>query len=316
MRMRSSNYGSKNNGSGFERKPAYLAMPEDIFLERIDMLKQVMRSCTICPRNCHVDRLNGIKGQCGAAGEIVISSIGPHFGEEKELVGSGGSGTIFFANCNLECVYCQNWTISRGEERGSIYSEDELAEAMLFLQKRGCSNINLVSPTPYLYGIGMSLFEATKKGLSIPLVYNCGGYESLNSLKLLEGLVDIYMPDAKYVSDEEGRLYSGVDDYFSRLREALREMQRQVGDLETGIDDLAYKGLLVRHLVLPGDIAGSENMARFLKDEVSPNCAVNVMAQYYPAYLADKYPVLNRRITSSEYSEARKAFREKGLRLL
>ena len=314
MRVRSSN--SKNNGSGVERKPAYLAMPEDKFLKRIDMLKQLMKSCTICPRNCRVDRLNGIKGQCGAAGEMVISSIGPHFGEEKELVGSGGSGTIFFTNCNLECVYCQNWTISRGEEGGAIFSEDELAEAMLSLQKRGCSNINLVSPTPYLYGIVSSLFKAAKKGLSIPLVYNCGGYESLNSLKLLEGLVDIYMPDAKYASDEEGKLYSGVEDYFSRLREALKEMQRQVGDLETGIDGLAHRGLLIRHLVLPGNIAGSENMARFLKDEVSPNCAVNVMAQYYPAYLADQYPVINRRITSSEYSEARKAFLKKGLRLL
>ena len=316
MRVRSSNYRSKNNGSGLERKPAYLAIPENEFLKRVDMLKKMMKSCTICPRNCRVDRLTGIKGQCGAAGEIIISSIGPHFGEEKELVGSGGSGTIFFTNCNLECVYCQNWTISRGEERGALFSEDELAEAMLSLQKRGCSNINLVSPTPYLYGIVMSLFEATKKGLSIPLVYNCGGYESLNSLKLLEGLVDIYMPDAKYASDEEGRLYSGIDDYFTRLREALKEMQRQVGDLETGIDGLAYKGLLIRHLVLPGNVAGSEKMARFLKDEISPNCAVNVMAQYYPAYLAGQYPVLNRRITSSEYSKARKAFTEKGLRLL
>lgn len=316
MRVRTGNNRLNINGSGVERKPAYLVMPEAKFLKRIEMLKQVMNSCTICPRNCRIDRLNGVRGQCGAAGEIIISSIGPHFGEEQELVGSGGSGTIFFTNCNLECVYCQNWTISRGEEKGTIFSEDELAEAMLSLQKRGCSNLNLVSPTPYLYGIVSSLFKAAKKGLSLPLVYNCGGYESLDSLKLLEGLVDIYMPDAKYASDEAGRLYSGVSDYFSRLREALKEMQRQVGDLETGIDGLAYRGLLVRHLVLPGNIAESKKMARFLKDEVSPNCAVNVMAQYYPAYLADHYSVLNRRITSGEHSEARKAFLEKGLRLL
>ncbi len=306
----------ERNGSGALRKPAYLEIPVEEFLKRIEKFKQIMKSCTICPRNCRIDRLEGIKGQCGASDEMVISSIGPHFGEEKELVGSGGSGTIFFTHCNLECIYCQNWTISRGEERGTAFSEYDLAEAMLSLQKRGCSNINLVSPTPYLYGIVGALNLAANNGLGIPLVYNCGGYESVRSLKLLEGLIDIYMPDAKYASDESGSKYSGVTDYFSRLSESLKEMQRQVGDLAIGADGLAYKGLLVRHLVLPGDIAESEKMARFIKDEVSPKCAVNVMAQYYPAYLANRYPELNRRVNAIEYSAARRVFDEQGLRLL
>jgi len=275
-----------------------------------------MKSCTLCPRCCRVDRLSGEKGLCGAAGEVVINSAGPHFGEERELVGAGGSGTIFFVNCNLQCLFCQNWTISRGVERKDSLSCEELAELMISLQSLGCSNINLVSPTPYLYHITNAIDLAAGAGLTLPVVYNCGGYEAIASLRLLEGFIDIYMPDAKYGSDQAGKKFSGVEDYYSRFKEAIIEMQRQVGDLVTGHNGLASRGLLVRHLVLPQDLAGSREVARFLSEELSAGCAVNVMAQYYPAYRAAEFPPLDRQITRAEYREARSAFQEAGLRLL
>lgn len=298
------------------RHPVYLLLPAAEREERVEKFRRILAECTLCPRRCRVDRLAGEMGQCSAADELVISSAGPHFGEERELVGYGGSGTIFFVHCNLECVFCQNWTISRGTEGGRTVSIDDLAAIMLSLQDQGCSNINFVSPTPYLYQITAAIHRAAEKGLRLPTVYNCGGYESLESLKLLEGFIDIYMPDAKYGSDEAGRTYSGVKDYYTRLREALKEMQRQVGDLRPGPGKIATGGLLVRHLVMPENIAGSEEIARFLSREVSENCAVNVMAQYYPAYRAGEFPPLRRRITSAEYSTAREAFRKAGLRLL
>lgn len=296
--------------------PAYLKMTAAERKKRLEKLRAIMEKCTLCPRSCRVNRPEGIMGKCGAAADLIISSAGPHFGEEKELVGRGGSGTIFFINCNLECIFCQNWTISRGVEGGQVITIDDLAAMMLSLQKQGCSNINLVSPTPYLYQITAAIDRAAGSGLRLPVVYNCGGYESLESLRLLEGFIDIYMPDAKYASDSAGELYSGVKDYFTRLREGLKEMQRQVGDLKTGPDNLAVRGLLIRHLVLPENLAESEKMARFLSKEVSPDCAVNVMAQYYPAYRASDHPPLNRRITSIEYLTAREAFQKAGLRLL
>lgn len=299
-----------------QSSPAYLKMPAAERRERIEKLRLIMENCTLCPRSCRLNRLKGLIGQCGAAADLVISSAGPHFGEERELVGRGGSGTIFFVNCNLECLFCQNWTISRGMEAGQSITIDDLASIMLSLQKQGCSNINLVSPTPYLYQITAALDRAAESGLQLPVVYNCGGYESLNSLRLLEGFIDIYMPDAKYASDQMGERYSGVKDYFTRLSEALEEMQRQVGDLQIGLDNLAWRGLLIRHLVMPENIAGSEKMARFLSKQISPNCAVNVMAQYYPAYKASEYPSLNRRITHAEFEAARLSFQKAGLRLL
>ena len=301
---------------GNRNSPAYLKMPAAERKQRIEKLRAIMENCTLCPRSCLVNRLEGMIGKCGAAEDLIISSVGPHFGEERELVGRGGSGTIFFVNCNLECIFCQNWTISRGMESGRSLTVEDLASIMLSLQKQGCSNINLVSPTPYLYQITAAIDRAAESGLLLPVVYNCGGYESLNSLRLLEGFIDIYMPDAKYASDHIGERYSGVKDYFTRLREGLKEMQRQVGDLQIGPDNLATAGLLIRHLVMPENIAESEKMARFLSKEISPNCAVNVMAQYYPAYKASENPPLNRRITSNEYSRAREAFQTAGLRLL
>jgi putative pyruvate formate lyase activating enzyme len=296
--------------------PGYLKMPAAERKERIARLLEIMSSCSFCPRSCGVNRTAGEVGQCGAAADLVVSSSGPHFGEERELVGSGGSGTIFFINCNLECIFCQNWTISRGVETGQNITFEELAGLMLSLQSQGCSNINLVSPTPYLYHFTAALDLAAEAGLRLPVVYNCGGYETVQSLRLLEGFIDIYMPDAKYGSDGPAGKYSGVGDYFTRLKDALKEMQRQVGDLQVGPDNLACRGLLVRHLVLPENLAGSEAIARYISKEVSPHCAVNVMAQYYPAYRAQEYPPLNRRITTAEFLAAREAFSKAGLRLL
>ncbi len=296
--------------------PVYLRADPEQLNEAIASLKAKLNSCTYCPRNCNVDRVSGKKGACGAPDGAVIESAGPHFGEERELVGRGGSGTIFFPHCNLDCLFCQNWTISRGVAAGPPTTIDELAAAMMGLQKRGCHNINLVSPTPYLYPIAAAIRNAAAMGLRLPVVYNCGGYENASALKLLEGFIDIYMPDFKYGGNREGSLYSGIDDYFSRAGEALKEMQRQVGDLQVTADNIAYRGLLVRHLVMPENISGSEQVAAFLKREVSANCAVNVMAQYYPAYRAGEYQPLTRRITGAEYKKALDAFRLAGLRLL
>ncbi len=307
------------SGPGYDpddKAPSYLKLSQADREKKIAELYQISDSCSLCPRSCQVNRPAGEKGRCGAAADVIVCSAGPHFGEESELVGRGGSGTIFFVNCNLECIFCQNWTISRGVERGETVSIDQLASLMLNLQNQGCSNINLVSPTPYLYQIAAAIDRAAESGLKLPVVYNCGGYEAVQPLTVLEGLIDIYMPDAKYASDKIGARYSGVPDYFTRFSASIKEMQRQVGDLVPGPGNLAYRGLLVRHLVMPGDLAESEKMARFLSSEVSANCAVNVMAQYYPAYQADDHPPLDRRITADEFNAAREAFRRAGLRLL
>ncbi len=297
-------------------EPAYLQMGEEKRSERVNKFYRVMHNCSFCPRRCRVNRLQGERGQCGAAADLYISSAGPHFGEERELVGRSGSGTIFFSNCNLACVYCQNWPISRGIDTDRPGSVEELARTMLHLQDSGCSNINLVTPTPYLYQITAAIDRAAREGLKLPVVYNCGGYESVESLRLLEGFIDIYMPDAKYGSDQAGEKYSGVKDYYSRLKEALKEMQRQVGDLEVGLEGTATRGLLVRHLVLPDNLSESETVAQMLKEEISPHCAVNVMAQYYPAHRAEEYHSLKRRLNTGEFLKAREAFLKAGLRLL
>jgi len=299
-----------------KHEPAYLQLSEEERSEQVDNFYRIMHNCTFCPRRCRVNRHQGEIGQCGAAADLYISSAGPHFGEERELVGRRGSGTIFFSNCNLACVYCQNWPISRGIDTDRPGSVEELARTMLYLQESGCSNINLVTPTPYLYQITAAIDRAAREGLSLPVVYNCGGYESVESLQLLEGFIDIYMPDAKYGSDLAGQKYSGVKDYFSRMKEALQEMQRQVGDLKVGPEGTATRGLLVRHLVLPDNLAESETVARMLKEEVSPHCAVNVMAQYYPAHRAAEYPSLDRRLNNEEFLRAREAFLKAGLRIL
>jgi len=227
-------------------------------------------------------------------------------------VGQRGSGTIFFANCNLSCVFCQNYTISQLGE-GREVSAEELAAMMLSLQGRGCHNINLVSPTHVVPQILEALDLAVSRGLSIPLVYNTGGYDSVDTLKLMDGVVDIYMPDMKYADDEVARCYSGVDNYVSVNRAAVAEMQYQVGDLEIDEHGVAVRGLLVRHLVLPYGLAGSRETMRFLANEISSNAYVNVMAQYHPCYRAFDFPQLNRPITREEFLEAIGCAHEEGL---
>lgn len=278
---------------------------------RVDIAFNLLSNCKICPRQCGVNRLKGERGYCRSGRELVVSSYSPHFGEEPPLVGSYGSGTIFFTHCSLRCIYCQNYEISLLGE-GTPTSETDLATMMLSLQKRGCHNINLVTPTHFVPQILASLVIAFLKGLNIPVVYNCGGYESVETLKLLEGIVDIYMPDFKYGREEVADKFSHAPDYPEVAKKALREMHRQVGDLviERGI---AQRGLLIRHLVLPHNLASSSEVLRFIAREISPHSYVNIMAQYRPEYKAREYPELNRRITGEEYEQALKIASQEGL---
>jgi len=233
----------------------------------------------------------------------VVSSYNPHFGEEDPLVGRGGSGTIFFAWCNLKCQYCQNYDISQ-LGHGREVEPEALASMMLWLQEHGCHNINFVSPTHVVPQILAGLLLAAQAGLRLPLVYNTGGYDSLNTLTLLDGVVDIYMPDMKYADAEIAERYSKVKNYPAVNQAAVREMHRQVGDLVIDEDGVAQRGLLVRHLVLPGGLAGTAEIVRFLAEEISLNTYLNVMAQYRPCYRADRFPELNRSLTAEEYAEA------------
>jgi putative pyruvate formate lyase activating enzyme len=243
----------------------------------------------------------------------MLSSWGPHFGEEGPLVGRSGSGTIFFTGCNLGCIFCQNWTISHMMEGGEV-TEEELAAVMIELQGHGCHNINLVTPTHQIPMILGSLVEARKKGLRLPLVYNCGGYEAVESISLLDGVVDIYMPDMKYSESEPARKYSKAGDYPERARAAIKEMHRQVGDLVLDERGIAVRGLLVRHLVLPGGLAGTEGVVKFIAREISKDTYINIMDQYYPCYKASEHPPLDRRIISEEYESAIRAALDAGLK--
>jgi len=280
--------------------PSYLNLTQQEWNFKIEYLKKNMESCELCPRKCKVNRLAGEQGYCKTLDKPFISSAFPHFGEEKELVGINGSGTIFFSNCNLRCVFCQNWEISQNQE-GSTISYEELSNIMLTLQKRGCHNINLVTPTHQIYAIVVALNIAVKQGLSIPIVYNCSGYESLETLKILEGIIDIYMPDFKYGDDDTGSKYSDCYNYFHITKEAIKEMYRQVKNLIIDEHGIMKKGLLVRHLILPNNIANSEKILNFLAKEVSTNILLNIMDQYYPAFKSYLHEELNRRITTEEY---------------
>jgi putative pyruvate formate lyase activating enzyme len=242
-----------------------------------------------------------------------VSSYGPHFGEEKPLVGLRGSGTIFFTHCNLKCVFCQNYDISQ-EGEGNEVSLSELAELMLELQKGGCHNINLVSPSHFVPQILEALLVAEAMGLYIPLVYNTGGYDSLETLEILDGVVDIYMPDIKFGDDDTGRKYAGADRYFTVAKEAVKKMHTQVGDLVLNEKGIAVRGLMVRHLVLPGNLAHTEKVMDFLAKEISVNTFVNVMGQYFPAHKALSIPELSRRITKKEFQDAINAAMRAGLK--
>lgn len=277
-------------------------MGKKVTKELIDKLYGLLSPCRICPRACKVKRLEGEIGNCSAGIKVKTSSFHQHFGEEPPLVGKHGSGTIFFTNCNLHCVFCQNYQISQ-LGMGQETTLEELGEMMLKLQDLGCHNINFVTPTPWVPQIVKALAIAQNKGLDIPIVYNCGGYESLETLKLLEGIVDIYMPDIKYADNRHAEKYSIVQDYWDVARPALKEMYRQVGDLKVE-NGIAQRGLLLRHLVLPNNIAGSRGCFEFINQHLSVHTVVNVMAQYYPTYKAGQFPDINRRVTIKEYRHA------------
>ncbi len=272
----------------------------------------MLEECHLCPRCCRVNRLAGESGECHTTSQAVVSSYGPHFGEEAPLVGRHGSGTIFFTHCNLRCLFCQNYTISQLGE-GNPVSKEELAKMMLSLQTKGCHNINLVSPTHVVPYILDALELAVGMGLHLPLVYNSGGYDSVETLKLLDGVIDIYMPDMKYSDKKTAEQFSGIKNYPSVNRAAIKEMHRQVGDLQIDEQEVAQRGLLVRHLVLPNRLAGTEETVHFLAQEVSTNTYLNIMAQYHPCYKAFDIPLLARQINKQEVYEAISLAHQQGL---
>jgi putative pyruvate formate lyase activating enzyme len=292
---------------------AYKKISKEDLWRKVDLAKNILKECTLCPRNCKVDRTSGQKGFCRTGDRPYVASWGPHFGEERPLVGRFGSGTIFFSFCNLGCIYCQNWTISHLGE-GREISFDRLAQIMIELQQMGCHNINLVTPTHQMPMILHSIAIASELGLNVPIVYNCGGYESLEAIKILEDIVDIYMPDFKYSDPSMALKYSKAKDYPSVAKAVIKEMHRQVGDLIIDERGIAQRGLLVRHLVLPEGIAGTKEVVRFIAEEISKNTYINIMDQYYPCYKAFENPPLDRRITTKEYAEAINFAIEAGLK--
>jgi putative pyruvate formate lyase activating enzyme len=287
--------------SDFE--PAYLQLHNTGELkERAEELWAVMESCQLCPRRCRVNRLEGMSGFCRVPGDtVVISASHPHFGEEKPLVGRGGSGTIFMTHCNLRCVFCQNWEISH-LGRGAVADIDKFARMMLRLQHGGCHNINIVTPTSYSPHILKAIDVAAGQGLRIPIVYNTSGWERLEILSLLDGVVDIYLPDFKYWnSDMSAKFSAGAESYPEMARAAILEMNRQVGVAKPAKDGIMHRGLMIRHLVMPNDIGGSELIMEWIAQNLPTDTYVNIMAQYTPAHKAYDYPELSRRITNEEY---------------
>ena len=300
-----------------EFAPCYLKLLRaGTFQERIGQAFRHLERCDLCARYCYVNRLITVKGAVCRTGErAVVHSFGPHHGEEHVLRGRKGSGTIFFSWCNLRCVFCQNWEISH-KGIGRAVEPKELAAMMLDLQEQGCHNINLVSPSHVVAQILAAVEIAATEGLRLPLVYNTGGYDSLEALALLDGIIDIYMPDMKYGDPAIARKYSKTRNYVEVNRIAVKEMHRQVGDLVLDTNGLAQRGLLIRHLVLPGDLAGSERVLDFIAHEISPNTYVNLMDQYRPCYQADECPPLDRQITVAEYSTVLELAKRYGLRRL
>jgi putative pyruvate formate lyase activating enzyme len=300
--------------SSFE--PAYLKLLRNGELrERVAQAYQHLSVCDVCARGCRVDRRAGQVGVCRTGEQAKVSSYGPHLGEEDPLRGWRGSGTIFFTRCNLKCQFCQNHDISQ-TDAGHVVEPEQLASIMLDLQAQGCHNINLVSPSHVVPQIMAATLIAAQADLRLPLVYNTGGYDSMEMLGLLDGVVDIYMPDMKFADAEAARRYSKVANYPQVNQAAVREMHRQVGDLQIDEMGLATHGLLVRHLVLPGDLAGTGEIVRFLAGQISPYTYLNLMDQYRPAYKARHFSELNRGISSQEYAAAARLAEEAGLRRL
>jgi putative pyruvate formate lyase activating enzyme len=298
-------------------EPAYLKLAESGELARLaaDAWRR-LEDCDLCARYCRMNRLETIKGAVCRTGErAVVHGMGPHHGEENPLRGRNGSGTIFFSWCNLRCVYCQNWDISQ-KGLGREVEPEQLADMMLELQAQGCHNINFVTPSHVVAQIIAAVEIAASKGLDLPLVYNTGGYDSPEALQLLDGIIDIYMPDMKYGDSEKAHHFSHVRNYVEVNRAAVREMHRQVGDLTLDENGVALRGLLVRHLVLPENISGTDKVLAFLAEEISSETYLNLMDQYRPCYRADENPPLDRRIMSREFSQALTWAEELGLHRL
>lgn len=292
--------------------PSYLQLAPGVLSDKVREAEEILKKCTLCPRNCKVNRTSGERGFCRTGDKPFISSYGAHFGEEKPLVGRFGSGTIFMGNCNLGCVFCQNYSISHLGE-GIEVSFEKLADIVLSLQKEGCHNINFVTPTHQMPMILRALMIASQKGLKLPIVYNCGGYESLHALEIFDGVIDIYMPDLKYMDATLALKYSKAEGYPEAAKAALKEMHRQVGDLLIDKRGIALRGLLVRHLVLPGGIAGTADAVNFIARDISKNTYINIMDQYHPCYKAFDHPALARRTSSQEYAEAIEMAEKAGL---
>lgn len=285
--------------------PAYGKLEEAGQLaQRVEQAKAIFEECELCPRKCGANRLNGERGFCRASDRVMVYDYQPHYGEEISLVGRNGSGTIFFSNCNLRCVFCQNWPIA-WEGRGKGFDDEQLAQMMIHLQEIGCHNINLVTPTHFMPNILNATRIAYQKGLRIPLVYNTSGYERVEILKLLDGIVDIYLPDMKYMDADQAAMYSsGASDYPEVAKLAVKEMHRQVGEHRTNQNGVAIRGLMIRHLVMPNRVAGTEKFVQWVADNLPKTTYLNIMHQYHVAYKAFEYPDIWRGITIEEYLEA------------
>ncbi len=297
-------------------KPSYITLYNSGELtERIKKANEALKECQLCPRRCKVNRLAGEKGICKTAELPIVSNYSPHFGEESPLVGRYGSGTIFITNCNLGCIFCQNYEISHLGE-GNEVSLKRFTEMMLRLQDMGCHNINFVTPTHVVPQILAALPIAIEGGLNVPLVYNTGGYDLVETLKLLDGVFDIYMPDFKFADSAVSTRFCKAKDYPEIAKAAIKEMHRQVVDLIINEEGIAESGLLIRHLVMPEGLAGTRKVMKFLAAEISKNTYVNIMDQYHPCGQAHKYPSIDRSITSEEYQEAVKIAHEEGIERL
>ena len=295
-----------------KKYPSYLNLSENEFQKRINQAYKFLESCKLCPHCCKVNRIAGQKGICRSTAELKISSFNAHFGEEPPISGVYGSGTIFFTNCTLRCIYCQNYPISQ-LSNGNTISVSDLSSIMLTLQKQRCHNINLVTPTHFVPQILKAVAQARTSGLKIPLVYNTSGYESSETLKLLDGIIDIYLPDAKYAEDDVAEKYSKAEKYSLVNKDALREMYRQVGNLRMSKSGIAVSGLIIRHLVLPQNLSGTDKILTWVAENISKKTYISLMAQYFPAFQASEYPVLSSRISKDEYKRARKYFDNSGL---
>ena len=292
--------------------PSYTFLSDQSWCVKIAAADALASVCALCPRRCGVDRLKNQKGFCEAGSTLTISSVFPHHGEEPPLSGSGGSGTIFFSHCTLHCCFCQNHQISH-EGEGAPYTVEALAHKMMELQSLGCHNVNLVTATHFLPWVLRALKESVKIGLNVPIVYNCGGYETVETIEILRDIVDIWLPDIKYGDNTAAQKYSRAPDYVEVNHAAIRAMFRQVGRLRVDKNNVGVRGLIIRHLVLPSGLSGSESVVRWLLSLFDPDdITISLMAQYFPAYHSKDFPEINRRITRAEYEPVAALFANSG----